>query len=185
MCSCAHVTNVTVFRHLLPPPYSWASLVMSRMKNMNHFGEEAVLFISVINQLDAHNFCFTINLFHASTCFEHMCSSSGGQNCTHHTYRCDDTRGCVMHTYSCDDTRGCVIQFWPPDDEHMCSKHVEAWNKHIVKQKFCSSSWLITEINIPRCTVSKTLKKKKQCCDGLRCIHPRELQKTTEVLSHH
>jgi len=26
------------------------------------------------------NFCFTISLFHASTCFEHMCSSSGGQN---------------------------------------------------------------------------------------------------------
>jgi len=25
--------------------------------------------------------------------------------------------------------------------------HVEAWNKLIVKQKFCSSSWLITEIN--------------------------------------
>ena len=21
------------------------------------------------------------------------------------------------------------MQFWPPDDEHMCSKHVEAWNK--------------------------------------------------------
>jgi len=31
-------------------------------------------FISVINQLDAQNFCFTISLFHASTCFEHMCS---------------------------------------------------------------------------------------------------------------
>jgi len=30
--------------------------------------------ISVINQLDAQNFCFTISLFHASTCFEHMCS---------------------------------------------------------------------------------------------------------------
>jgi len=29
----------------------------------------------------------------------------------------------------------------------MCSKHVEAWNKLIVKQKFCASSWLITEIN--------------------------------------
>ena len=28
-------------------------------------------YISVINQLDAHNFCFTIILFHASTCFEH------------------------------------------------------------------------------------------------------------------
>ena len=38
------------------------------------------IFISVINQLDAQNFCFTISLFHASTCFEHMCSSSGGQN---------------------------------------------------------------------------------------------------------
>jgi len=30
--------------------------------------------ISVINQLDGQNFCFTISLFHASTCFEHMCS---------------------------------------------------------------------------------------------------------------
>ena len=32
------------------------------------------IFISVINQLDAQNFGFTISLFHASTCFEHMCS---------------------------------------------------------------------------------------------------------------
>jgi len=39
------------------------------------------VFISVINQLDARNFCFTIRLFHASTCFEHMWSTSGGQNC--------------------------------------------------------------------------------------------------------
>ena len=39
------------------------------------------IFISVINQLDAQNFCFTISLFHASTCFEHTFSSSGGQNC--------------------------------------------------------------------------------------------------------
>ena len=31
-------------------------------------------FISVINQLAAQNFCFTKSLFHASTCFEHMCS---------------------------------------------------------------------------------------------------------------
>jgi len=45
-----------------------------------------------------------------------------------------------------DDTRGCVMQFWPPDDEQMCSKHVAAWNKFILKQKFCASSWLITEI---------------------------------------
>ena len=31
-------------------------------------------FISVINELDGQNFCFTISSFHASTCFEHMCS---------------------------------------------------------------------------------------------------------------
>ena len=44
-------------------------------------------------------------------------------------------------TYRCDDTRGCRVQFCPPDDEHMCSKHVEAWNKLIIK--FSASSWLI------------------------------------------
>ena len=59
-------------------------------------------------------------------------------------------------TYSCDDTRGCVMHFWPPDDEHMCSKHVEAWNKNLLWNKFCASNWLNTEINILRCTVSKT-----------------------------
>jgi len=62
------------------------------------------------------------------------------------------------HTYRSDDTRGCVMQFWPPDDEHMCSKHVEAWHKLIVKQIFCASSCLITETNILRCMVSKTSK---------------------------
>jgi len=40
----------------------------------------------------------------------------------------------------------------------MCSKHVQTWNKLIIKQKFCASSWLITEIYILRCTVSKTSK---------------------------
>ena len=29
------------------------------------------IFILVINQFDAQHFCFTISLFHASTCFEH------------------------------------------------------------------------------------------------------------------
>jgi len=38
------------------------------------------IFISVLNQLDAQKFWFTISLFHASTYFEHICSSSGGQN---------------------------------------------------------------------------------------------------------
>jgi len=50
------------------------------------------------------------------------------------------------------------MQFCPPDDEHMCSKHVEAGNKLIVKQKVCASSWLIAEMNILSCTVSKTSK---------------------------
>jgi len=40
-----------------------------------------VLIISVINQLDVQSFCFTVSLFHASKCYEHMCSSSEGQNC--------------------------------------------------------------------------------------------------------
>ena len=44
-------------------------------------------------------------------------------------------------TYRCDDTRCCIVQFWPPDDEHVCSTHVEAWNKLIIK--FSASSWLI------------------------------------------
>ena len=73
-------------------------------------------------------------------------------------------------TYSCDDTRGCVMQFWPPDDEHMCSKHVEAWNNLIVKQKFWASSWLITEINTLRCTVSKTSKRCHPVCLGQCCV---------------
>ena len=82
----------------------------------------------------------------------------------HHTYRWPSRaqveRGLVHETatYRCDDTRGFIMQFWPPDDEHMCSKHVETWNKLIVKQIFRASSWLITEINILRCTVSKTSK---------------------------
>jgi len=70
-------------------------------------------------------------------------------------------------TYRCDDTRGCVMQFWPPDDEHMCSKHVEAWNKLIVQQKFCASSWLITEIN-------------DSCINMLGCVY---LYNTINVLN--
>jgi len=73
-----------------------------------------------------------------------------------HTFRCTGwERIAVLSqpvhrtaTYRCDDIRCCVMQFWPPGDEHMCSKHVEAWNKLIVKQKFCASIWLITEINV-------------------------------------
>jgi len=39
------------------------------------------IFNSVINQLDAQTFGFTISLLYASKYFDHMCSSSGCQNC--------------------------------------------------------------------------------------------------------
>ena len=46
-----------------------------------YFADRASQYIYLnINQLDALN--FIMSLFHASTCFEHKCSSSGGQNCT-------------------------------------------------------------------------------------------------------
>jgi len=71
----------------------------------------------------------------------------------------------TTHLFQCDDTRGCVMQFWPPDDEYMCSKHVEAWNKLTVKQKFCAWSWSVTEINNYSCVYntlpSKTLRMMK------------------------
>ena len=39
-------------------------------------GAHHILHVSGIrvNELHAQNFCFTISLFHASICFEHMCS---------------------------------------------------------------------------------------------------------------
>jgi len=90
------------------------------------------IFISVINQIDAHNFCFTISLFHASTCFKYMYSSSGGQNCitqplvsSHQVYfmplhvssTCNHHQEVKIalhslwyhHTYRCDDTRVHVL----------------------------------------------------------------------------
>ena len=73
-----------------------------------------------------HKICFTISLFHASTCFEHhvlivrrsklyytasgIITPVGG--CPVHgtaTYRCDPVHGTA--TYRCDDTRSCIIQF--------------------------------------------------------------------------
>ena len=89
------------------------------------------------------------NLFAATL---HIAGRSSIRNLrTHHAV--------VTGTHCTWDIRGCVMQFWPPDDEHMCSKHVEAWNKTYCETNFCASTWLNTEINILRCTVSKTSKK--------------------------
>ena len=57
-----------------------------------YFAHRASQYIYLnINQLDALN--LIMSLFSASTCFEHKCSSSGGQNCT---IQCDDTRDCII-----------------------------------------------------------------------------------------
>jgi len=127
-------------------------------------------FISVINKLDAQNCCFTISLFHASTCFVHMCSSSGGQKLQYtasgiitlkqvsglyNSIKMYFSNFRPLTCFSVMIPEAAYCNFWPPDDEHMCSKHVEAWNKFIVKQKFCASSWLISEINYKVCYKQK------------------------------
>ena len=83
------------------------------------------IFISVINQLDVQNFCFTISLFHASTCFEHhvliirrsklhytasgIITPIGGRLV--HRLREDSQPVHGTARYRCDGTRGCVMQF--------------------------------------------------------------------------
>jgi len=68
LCKCTIISLIITLLHV-------STLIVSSLPSYTS------IFISVINQLDAQNFCFTISLFHASTCFEHMRSSSGGQNC--------------------------------------------------------------------------------------------------------
>jgi len=122
-----------------------------------------IIFISVINQIDAkslfyNKFISCLHMFRA-----HVLIIRWSKLFYTTTGIITPIGSSLVHeraTYRCDDTRGCVKQFWPPDDEHMCSKHVEAWNNLIVQQNFFASSWLITEINILRCTVSKTSKLK-------------------------
>ena len=63
-------------------------------------------------------------------------------------------------TYRCDGTRDCIIQFCPPDDEHMWSKHVEAWNKLIIK--FSASSCLILRNNYFEIHSQQNIKKFKK-----------------------
>jgi len=65
------------------------------------------------------------------------------------------------HTYRCDDTRGCVMQFLPPDDGTRVLETCRGMKQNLLWNKFCASSWLNTAINILRCTVRKTSKKKE------------------------
>ena len=50
-----------------------------------------------------HIICFTISLFHASTCFEHHVLIVRSLKLYY-------TASGII-TYRCDDTRGCIIQF--------------------------------------------------------------------------
>ena len=71
-----HTRHATVGRTSLD---EWSAVILTH--RFWYFADRASQYIYLnINQLDARNFIMSI--FHASTCFEHMCSSSGGQNCT-------------------------------------------------------------------------------------------------------
>jgi len=76
-----HVASLCYMSHLIIFLLAYCLLAHFLPRQKLQFKTCSPTFISVINQLDAQNFCFTISLFLASTCFEHMCSSSGGQNC--------------------------------------------------------------------------------------------------------
>ena len=99
-----------------------------------------VTFILVINQLDVQNLFY--NKF-ISCLYMFRAPCAHRQEVKIALYSRAHVERVLSHpvhgtaTYRFDDTRGCRIQFWPPDDEHMCSKHVEAWNKLIVKQSLC------------------------------------------------
>jgi len=77
-----------------------------------------------------------MSLFHASTYFEHhvlIVRRSKLYNILVNFSYFSNFRKKNTHLFQCDDARGCIVQFLPSDDEHMCSKHVEAWNKLIIK----------------------------------------------------
>ena len=110
------------------------------------------LFIN-INQLDALN--FIINLFQASTCFEHHVPIVRRANCIiQHLVSSHSVGGSPVHSPLSVCAPDGHLQvwwyqmlyntIWPPNDKHMCSKHVEAWNKFIIK--FSASSWLILTV---------------------------------------
>ena len=76
-------TAVWVTRPAMPHPRTYSSrksappFFLTRLPSSR---DAHLPFYLNINQLDALN--FIMSLFHASTCFEHTCSSSGGQNST-------------------------------------------------------------------------------------------------------
>ena len=71
-----HMLQITIL-----PSWGWAKKCPKHVQLIWYFADRASQYIYLnINQLAALN--FIMSLFQASTCFEHTCSSSGGQNCT-------------------------------------------------------------------------------------------------------
>jgi len=93
------------------------------------------IFISIFNQINAQNVCFTISFISCLYMFRaHVLIITRSK--LHYTASGIIAGVHQTATYRCDDTRGCVMQFWPPDDEHMCSKHVEVRNKTYCETNF-------------------------------------------------
>ena len=128
----ASVINMSlVILHLQYRFYPFLTLLLplflQPQTTFNFENNYCTFFILVINQLDAQNFCFTISLFHASTCFEHHVlvrrpklyyTESGivtpidGRPV--HRLKEDSFLSQPVHrtaTYRCDDTRCYIIQF--------------------------------------------------------------------------
>jgi len=63
--------------------YMFRACVLTIRRSKLHYTASGIItpIGCVMPLYHVQNFCFTINLFHASTCFEHVCSPSGGQNC--------------------------------------------------------------------------------------------------------
>jgi len=112
------------------------------------------IFISVINQFDAQNFVlkkvYFMPLHVSSICAHHQeVKTALYKFWYHNTYRWPSREYVAKQpvhetaTYRCDDTRGCVMLFWTPGDEHMCSKHVGAWNKLFLTQTFAHGVGLL------------------------------------------
>jgi len=70
-------TLLPIFTLLVSPGSSFGFNSLTHVQLADHFAfppnytSSFFFFILVINQLDAQNFCFTLSLFHASTCFKH------------------------------------------------------------------------------------------------------------------
>jgi len=100
------------------------------------------VFISVFYQLDAQNLFYSkfyfMPLHVSSTYAHHKEVKISLHNLWYHPTSPIDLLECMglWVRHQCDDTRTCIMQYWPPDDEHMCSKHVEAWNKTYCKTNF-------------------------------------------------